>query len=57
MNLLKIFKHWKNRKSEVNNIIIMSSGGFYLDSKYLFKNKKETLNLLKKLNMNVKIKK
>ncbi len=55
MSLLKALKNWSTRKegSDLKRVRITSSGAFYMKSEDLFNDKKEALELLKKLNESV----
>lgn len=55
MSIFNAIKKWNDRKenSDLKNINVTSSGAFYMKSKDLFDNKKESLELLKKLNESI----
>lgn len=55
MNIINALKKWNERKenSDLKRVKVTSSGTFYMKSKDLFDNKKETLDLLNKLNKSI----
>ena len=55
MSIFSALKKWSDRKenSDLKRVNVTSSGAFYMKSKDLFDNKKETLELLKKLNESI----
>ena len=55
MRFFKVISKWKerNRTSDIKRVRVTSSGAFYMKSEDLFDDKKETLDLLEKLDKSV----
>ena len=55
MGFWKVLTNWNTRKetSDVKRIKVTSGGAFYMKSKDIFNNKKETVELIQKLNKSV----